>query len=1119
MEKQPIFFDPARRRWKRTLRLLNLAAVLGVVLLAGFIFELAHSVSLPALILHPHPNAYPVRTVPHGRHPRFTRVRYRLRYRRYPKLRHRGKNGGIRAAFYVNWDAPSYASLRTHIRDFDFVFAEWLHAITPDGEVESTFDANADWGNRDSAIQNWIRREKSNVKMIPLLNNYDGSVWQGDILAQVLSDPDKRQNLEQQAVNWVVENHYTGLMVDFEGLPRSAQPDYQAFVAELHPMLQADGLKLFLSLPVTDDDYNLGHFARNADTVLLMDYDQHTPDSAPGPIAAQDWFDTNLRSAMRVIPHNKLMLGLANYAYDWPAGERASTISVQQALLDADESGSALSFDPMSLNPELQYSDDTGRNHQVWMTDALTAVNEMRVASSLGINSFAVWRLGSGDNSLWPVFDKANDNTAVRKALSHPPPGNEIDIEGKGDIMQVAGAPETGERTIHIDKSSFLLTDETYLRYPQAYRIEQYGWEPKTVALSFDDGPDPQWTPAILKILKQYNVPATFFEIGVNAERYPSIVRQVYQDGNEIGNHTFLHPDAADITSLQLRLELNGTQRLLENILGVKTVLFRPPYGVDSTPETNDEVVPLQEAEQLGYIVVGNSIDPHDWKHGKTADEIVDGVFNQLGDGSIILMHDGGGNREQTVLALPRILQGLRDRGYRIVQLSDLMGKTRAEVMPKLGRWDLIEVRLAGSLFLVLRWIETAIIWIFFAGIVLMGVRVFVIGLLAILQKLRPHRPHSDYAPPLAVVIPAYNESAVVVNTVHSVLRSRYEDFRVIVVDDGSTDNTFELLRENFALDPRVVLLHKSNGGKASALNLAISQVREDAFITIDADTNIDPDALRLLARHLSDPAVGAIAGNAKVGNRINLVTWFQAGEYITSQNLERRALDVLNCITVVPGAIGCWRSDVVRKVGGFTDVTAAEDADLTVTIRRLGYRIVYEDGACAYTEAPVTVRALMKQRFRWSYGIMQTVWKHRDAFGREGTLGKFALPNIVVFQLVLPLLGPITDFMLVFALLMEWFEYTMHPQSWTPDSLERLLFFFAVLMLIDVLGSVLAFALEHKEQWTLTGSVLLQRVLYRHVMAVVMYRTIKHAIKGGDFHWGKLDRTGTVKPQPVSVP
>ena len=1114
MENNQIFYDPAMRRWKRAMRILNVSAVVALLLLAIFIVEMVHKESLPALILPVERSAYAVPV-------KYQRYKARQqRAHRHPALVRRGTAPGqpVRAGFYVNWDSSSYSSLRRHMRDMDVLFAEWLHASSADGHIDVTFDQQAEYGRPDSNLAKWKKLDNPDLQIVPLVNNYDGSTWQGEAAARMFADPVARQRFESQLPAWLDQGNYHGVVIDFENIPTAAQPDYLAFVTELHAVLQQHHVRMYLSLPVADDDYDLKAYAAQTEVVLLMNYDEHEASTAPGPLASQDWFVKNVQAALQVIPREKVMLGIANYGYDWPEQQHGQETSVQHALLMAQESGADVHLDPDSLNPTFDYEDDNHRVHHVWFTDAVTAVDQMRGARQLGVNAFAIWRLGAADSSVWTVFDKFNDDAAVRLGLSTPAPGDEIDLEGKGDIIRVTSAPQPGIRQVQIDPSSELITAERYSRYPSSYRIDQYGDLPHAVALSFDDGPDPRWTPAILDILKQYNVPATFFVIGTNAERHPDLLTRMYQQGDEIGNHTFLHPDLSDISHLQLELELNSTERLLESIVGVKTILFRPPYGVDSTPETNDEVRPLATVQALGYLIIGNSIDPHDWQPGTGKEEIVNGVLDQLGTGNVILLHDSGGVRAATVAALPEIIEKARLRGYRFVSVADLLGMTRAQVMPALGPWDEFAVRLAGAVFLVVRWIEQAIIWIFLLGIILMSARVLIIGVLAVWQKLRQRPPAvPGYAPPLAVLIPAYNEEAVIATTVRSVLASDYANFRIIVVDDGSTDGTAALLEQEFGADPRVTVVKRSNGGKAVALNAAIAMVSEVAFVTIDADTSIAPTALGLLAAHLSDPEVGAVAGNAKVGNRVNLVTWFQAGEYITSQNLERRALDVLNCITVVPGAIGCWRTAIVRQLGGFNAQTAAEDADLTFLIRRAGFRILYEDGALAYTEAPVTIKALMKQRFRWSYGMVQTVWKHRDLFGRGGTLGRFALPNILIFQIILPLLGPVTDFMLLFALGMEWFNYRSHPQSWTPDSLYRLLFFFSVLMLVDMLGSLLAFALEHKEQWTLIGGLLLQRLVYRHVMALVMFRTLKQALKGGEFHWGKLERTGKLSERFVA--
>jgi cellulose synthase/poly-beta-1,6-N-acetylglucosamine synthase-like glycosyltransferase/peptidoglycan/xylan/chitin deacetylase (PgdA/CDA1 family)/spore germination protein YaaH len=1117
-QSQQIFFDPARNRWKRLMRVFTAASLIMIALLAVFVVSVLKQEPFPQLVLRPEPSAFPVTFKGRHKKPRPRRHVYRKWTPSMPGL----PQAGVRASFYVNWDSNSYAALKAHLPTLDVVFAEWLHASSADGHIDSTFDEEKEYGRPDSAIAQWVKTENPDARIVPLVNNYDGTLWQGEAAGRMFADANARQTFRTQLLQWLNAGRYKGVVVDFENLPTQSQGNYHIFVDELHRALSANGIRMYLALPVSDDDYDLGWYGAHCDVAILMDYDEHEAFTPPGPMASQDWFINNLKTALKKIPAAKIMLGLANYAYDWPDGMHGQEMSVQHELLTAQESGDDVHLDPDSLNPTFDYEDDSGRVHHVWMTDAVTGVNEMRGASALGVTNFAIWRLGAGDGSLYSALDKFNDNKVTLRALESPNPGFEIDMEGRGDVFDIASSPEPGVRALTVDRASNLIVSEHYVRYPTAYRIDQYGWAPKTLVLSFDDGPDPRWTPQILDVLQRYHVPAVFFVIGSNAEREPELIRREYRQGEEIGNHTFLHPDSADISHLQLELEINTTARLIESLTGARTMLFRPPYGVDSSPETNDEVRPWEEAEKMGYIVVANSIDPHDWQPGRTKQQIVDSVLRQVDEpniGNVILCHDGGPSRGQTIAALPELITALRARGYRFASLADLLGKSRADLMPPLSPLELWEVRAAGVVFTAIRWLEDAIIWLFILGIALMSGRVIVVGMLAAWQKFRPHRPpNPNYTPPLAVIIPAYNEEKVVCETVRSVLGSDYPEFRVIVVDDGSLDGTYRRLKAEFGADPRVLLLTKPNGGKATALNLGIARVTEEAFITIDADTAIAPDALRKLAAHLSDPEVGAIAGNAKVGNRINMVTWFQAGEYITSQNLERRALDALNCITVVPGAIGCWRTDVAKHAGGFLHETAAEDADLTMTIRRLGYRIVYEDGACAYTEAPLTLKTLMRQRFRWSYGILQTVWKHRSLFGREGTLGRLALPNIVVFQLLLPLFGPITDLMLVFAILMEWLRYTWHPQSWTPDSLYRLLFFFVVLMFVDLLGSVLAFALEHREQWSLVSSVLVQRFVYRHVMALVMLRTFKQALKGGEFAWGKLERTATVEKRYTTV-
>jgi len=375
------------------------------------------------------------------------------------------------------------------------------------------------------------------------------------------------------------------------------------------------------------------------------------------------------------------------------------------------------------------------------------------------------------------------------------------------------------------------------------------------------------------------------------------------------------------------------------------------------------------------------------------------------------------------------------------------------------------------------------------------------------------------------VLIPAYNEEKVIERTVRAALDSHYPNLRVIVIDDGSRDRTLEVSRAAFrgeAADGRVLILTKPNAGKAAALNYGIEHIQDaELFVGIDADTIIASDAIARLVPHFVNPKVGAIAGNAKVGNRVNLWTRWQALEYITSQNFERRALDVLGAVSVVPGAIGAWRVSAVREAGGYQLDTVAEDADLTMALLRRGYRVEYEDMALAYTEAPTNASGLMRQRFRWSFGILQAVYKHSGVFARKGALGFVALPNIVIFQILLPLVSPLIDIMFAFGALWYFIQKHFHPDSTDPASFHKLVAFFFAFLVIDFLASALAFALERrrpndKEDPWLLSHVWLQRFAYRQLFSIVLFKTLKRALEGRRFAWDKLERTAAVSYVPA---
>jgi cellulose synthase/poly-beta-1,6-N-acetylglucosamine synthase-like glycosyltransferase len=549
----------------------------------------------------------------------------------------------------------------------------------------------------------------------------------------------------------------------------------------------------------------------------------------------------------------------------------------------------------------------------------------------------------------------------------------------------------------------------------------------------------------------------------------------------------------------------------------------------------------------MGYIAVGDKIDPNDWKDNPrpSAQQIADFVLKHLppctpGDrqcGNIILLHDGGGDRSHTVKALPMIIEGARAKGVQVVSVSDLLHKSRADIMPPIARSELWSAWLTWVGF----WMYGAglrlIALVFFVGDLLMTGRLLFVGAFALYDRLRGRKAglgQDVFNPKVAVLVPAYNEEKVIERTIRAALRSSYRNLRVIVIDDGSKDRTLEVAKDAFRREiaaGRVLVLTKPNSGKAEALNFGLQHVRtdEEIFVGIDADTVIARDAVALLVPHFANPKVGAVAGNAKVGNRVNLWTRWQALEYITSQNFERRALNTLGAVSVVPGAIGAWRLSAVGEVRAFQTDTVAEDADLTMALLQNGYRVEYEDMALAYTEAPKNANGLVRQRFRWSFGILQAVYKHREAFARKGVLGWVALPNIIIFQILLPLVSPFIDLMFAFGVIWYFVQKHFHPESTSPADFQRLVIFFGMFLVIDFITSAIAFALERstpdtREDSWLLSQVWLQRFAYRQLFSIVLFKTVKRAIDGKPFNWDKLERTAAVTyeeapEEPAHVP
>ena len=626
----------------------------------------------------------------------------------------------------------------------------------------------------------------------------------------------------------------------------------------------------------------------------------------------------------------------------------------------------------------------------------------------------------------------------------------------------------------------------------------------RQVALTFDDGPDGRWTPLILSVLRRHHVRATFFVVGSQVVAHPGLVRAELRAGHEIGSHTFTHANLGAVSGVRADFELALTETALAGVAGINTPLLRLPYSSSPDAFTVPEYRAARAASRFGYLVVATDRDSEDWRLPGVA-AIVANATPPPGRGALILFHDAGGDRHQTVLAVDGLITSLQARGDRFVTVSELAGLRPGQADPKVGVAEhlqglglLVAMRVA---FLVTRLLTLMLIPI---GILSLLRGAVVLALARRHSRAARRAPTVPYLPPVSVIVPAYNEEVGIATSVRSLAASSHPEFEVVVVDDGSTDATAAVV-ESLG-EPKVTLVRQANGGKPSALNTGIARARHDVIVMIDGDTVFEPDTISELVRPLADPTVGAVSGNTKVGNRRGLLGSWQHVEYVLGFNLDRRMYDVLRCMPTIPGAIGAFRRAALEAVGGVSGDTLAEDTDLTMAINRAGWRVVYEERARAWTEAPATLRQLWRQRYRWCYGTMQAMWKHRRAV-REGTpLGRYGIPYLLCFQVVLPLLAPAIDLVAVYGVLF------LNPAP--------VLAYWLAFNAVQVGLGIYAFRLDGEKLaplWT----VPLQQFVYRQLMYLVVIQSVISAGAGTRLRWHKLTRVGGLaipKPQPVGA-
>jgi peptidoglycan-N-acetylglucosamine deacetylase len=910
-----------------------------------------------------------------------------------------------------------------------------------------------------------VRAHIAGARAFAVVTNYDGNTFSPEPVRKLLNTDGAKDRFIAAMTTLVARENLDGVVLDFESLTAEMRDPFSALVEDLHRSLGRNATMVAVPGFTDPNDvdsraYDLRRLGAASEGLVLMAYDEHDPLDAAGSIASLAWVNEVVKSSLAQVPANKLLLGVPTFGYVWYGGAARPTLPAEEITAKEgsalkDVSGKPLAYDPITGE---RHGKLTG-GREAWFVDARGMRARAQIATSNGLQGVALWRIGSEEKG----------------ALASLP------FQIKKETPVAPGRPIVTRHNTGV------------------------------VALTFDDGPDGTWTPKILSILHEKHVPATFFVVAKQAEKHPELIFNILHSGSVVANHTYSHLDTASASQWRTKLDIIAGRAVIEGITGQTPLLFRAPYGAGDTTTGHKGADAI--AADLGMHAIGWNVDPGDWRK-PGANVIASNVSKQISERSIVLLHDGGGDRAQTVAALPAIIDQLREKGYVFTTIEGLDASLVGSYARRTDGWSRARGLLIIAGFRLQLAIRKLFLWIVVATALGAFARVLFAGPLAISHLLVGGRRRRRLAkiegpmPTVTVLVPAFNEAQVIEKTLAALVVCQPLPTRVIVLDDGSTDATADIVRAFMATNDAtyIELVVLQNGGKANALNIGTEMANTDVVLVIDADTMVDQHIIGELAQHFRDPHVGAVAGNVKVGNRRNVLAALQTLEYVIALNLDKRAQDMAHVMGVVPGAAGAFRRSALLAVGGYPPDTLVEDADLTQALLRQGWRIPYEPRAIAWTEAPQSLRDVVKQRRRWSFGTIQVVNKHKHAIfePRAGALGFIGLPWMLMTQVALPVLGPFADFYLLYLVLI--------------GAKSQALGILALAFIADLALAVVAVAMD-RERPSIVLLAPLMRLVWRPLQLWIVVRSALRFVRGEDELWRKITRHNSVAEQPSRVP